>query len=415
MNTLFTYLLESCLCLAVLLAFYKIFLSNQTFFGWNRAYLLLALLGSLVFPLLSLPIITLTDKGLFHLPELMFPGFELIGSQNQPTATPGFSWTDGIMLIYFVGVLVSLVRLIWGCTSLYSKTLKGEKIRKGDLSLYVHPTFEASSFFNHIFLPEYESHNPDHQCIIAHEAAHGRYYHSLDLLVIQVAKIILWFYPILNAFERALVGVHEYQVDQKMIQKLPKATYAGLLIKLLRTDVKANTVIHHFNQFQIKKRLIMMNRPNSRWLALSKYVLAFPLFGLLFVFIACEEQEDLLTLKQKNTEDISGVITKGEVFDVVEEMPTPSGGMEGWNKYLSENLVYPAAARADSVEGTVYAEFVVNKDGEVQDVGILRGIDPRINQAALDVIRNSPNWNPGQQKGEKVDVKLRIPIRFKLN
>lgn len=415
MNTLFTYLLESCICLAVLLAFYKVFLSNQTFFGWNRAYLLMALLGSLIFPLLALPINSLTDEGLFHLPVLMLPGFDLTGSQNQPAAASWFSWTGILAFVYFIGVLVCLVRLIWACSSLYFKTLKGEKVRMGDLTLYIHPTFEASSFLNHIFLPQYKPHNQEYQCIIAHEAAHGRFYHSLDLLFIQVAKVILWFYPILTAFERALVGVHEYQVDRKMIQKLPKETYAGLLIKLLRPDLKANTVIHHFNQFQIKQRLIMMNRPNSRWLALSKYVMAFPLFGLLFVFVACEEQEDLLTLKQKNTEDLSGMATKSEVFDVVEEMPTPIGGLEGWNKYLSENLVYPAAAREDRVEGTVYAEFVVNKNGEVQDVAIVRGIDPRVNQAALDVIRNSPTWIPGQQKGEKVDVKLRLPIRFKLN
>ncbi|QDH81048.1 energy transducer TonB [Echinicola soli] len=104
-----------------------------------------------------------------------------------------------------------------------------------------------------------------------------------------------------------------------------------------------------------------------------------------------------------------------EIFDVVETMPTPPGGMEGWNKYLSKNLKYPTQARRMGIEGTVYVVFVVNTDGSIQDVGILRGIGGGCDEEAMRVVRNAPKWEPGKQRGRPVRVKMRLPIRFKLS
>ena len=104
-----------------------------------------------------------------------------------------------------------------------------------------------------------------------------------------------------------------------------------------------------------------------------------------------------------------------EIFDVVENMPTPPGGMEGWNKYLSKNLKYPTQARRMGIEGTVYVVFVVNTDGSIQDVGILRGVGGGCDEEAVRVVKNAPSWEPGRQRGRPVRVKMRLPIRFKLS
>ena len=104
-----------------------------------------------------------------------------------------------------------------------------------------------------------------------------------------------------------------------------------------------------------------------------------------------------------------------EIFDVVETMPTPVGGMEAWNKYLSNNLKYPTQARRMGIEGTVFVVFVVNTDGSIQDVEILRGIGGGADEEAVRVVRAAPNWEPGKQRGKPVRVKMRLPIRFKLN
>src|SRR5690606_31883425 len=89
-----------------------------------------------------------------------------------------------------------------------------------------------------------------------------------------------------------------------------------------------------------------------------------------------------------------------EVYDVVENMPVPSGGMEKWSQYLADNLVYTKEAKEKGVTGTVYLTFIVDTEGSVQHVEILRGIGCGLDEEALRVIKNSPNWIPGTQTGQ---------------
>jgi len=93
-----------------------------------------------------------------------------------------------------------------------------------------------------------------------------------------------------------------------------------------------------------------------------------------------------------------------EIFDVVETQPSPPGGMSAWNKYLSDNLKYPTQARRMGVEGTVIVVFVVNTDGSIQDVEVLRGIGGGCDEEAVKVVKNAPKWDPGKQRGRAVSL-----------
>lgn len=104
-----------------------------------------------------------------------------------------------------------------------------------------------------------------------------------------------------------------------------------------------------------------------------------------------------------------------QIFDVVETQPLPPGGMSGWNEYLSKNLKYPTQARRMGVEGTVIVVFVVNTDGSIQDVEVLRGIGGGCDEEALRVVKAAPKWEPGKQRGRPVRTRMRLPIRFKLS
>jgi len=104
-----------------------------------------------------------------------------------------------------------------------------------------------------------------------------------------------------------------------------------------------------------------------------------------------------------------------QIFDVVETQPNPPGGMSGWNKYLSTNLKYPTQARRMGVEGTVIVVFVINTDGSIQDVEVLRGIGGGCDEEAVKVVTNAPKWEPGKQRGKPVRTRMRLPIRFKLS
>lgn len=104
-----------------------------------------------------------------------------------------------------------------------------------------------------------------------------------------------------------------------------------------------------------------------------------------------------------------------EIFDVTEVQPNPPGGMVGWNDYLKANLVYPAEAKSMGIEGTVIVVFVINTDGSISDVEVLRGIGGGADEAAIQVVENSPNWEPAKQKDRVVNSRMRLPVRFKLS
>lgn len=104
-----------------------------------------------------------------------------------------------------------------------------------------------------------------------------------------------------------------------------------------------------------------------------------------------------------------------EIFDVVETQPNPPGGMSGWNQYLFKNLKYPTQARRMGIEGTVIVVFVINTDGTIQDVEVLRGIGGGCDEEAVKVVQEAPKWEPGKQRGRPVRTRMRLPIRFKLS
>jgi protein TonB len=105
---------------------------------------------------------------------------------------------------------------------------------------------------------------------------------------------------------------------------------------------------------------------------------------------------------------------RDEVFMVVEESPAPKGGMQEFYKYVSENLVYPKQARKLGVEGKVILQVVIDKDGTLTDVQVLKGIGSGCDEEAIRVMKSAPKWNPGKQRGRPVRVKMTVPLLFKL-
>lgn len=103
------------------------------------------------------------------------------------------------------------------------------------------------------------------------------------------------------------------------------------------------------------------------------------------------------------------------VFTVVESMPSYPGGNVARIKYLSECITYPQMARESGIQGRVFITFVVERNGTITDVRILRGIGGGCDEEAIRVIKNMPNWTPGKQRGKAVRVQFNMPILFKLN
>ncbi|GAB3002585.1 M56 family metallopeptidase [Cyclobacterium sediminis] len=414
MTSLINYLWEGAVCLTIPWLFYKAVFEKNTFFAWNRAYLLWAIIMALVLPILDfegINSINLANETYFF----QLPTFEFDGSNQDANFFMSLSLSSILVGLYFVGMLFPLTKFIIGIRSLIRSAKKAKTSHKGKYTLLEHASFEPSSFFHLIFLPQGSLQLRNKvDWIIDHEAAHADFRHSIDKLLLQLVKIIFWFYPIYLLYETELEVIHEYQVDNKMTANYPVEEYALLLIHLGRPK-SVNQLAHNFNKFQIKKRLTMMTQPKSKRITKGLYALALPLFLCLLALVSCEQKDEIVEVEIPKAETITEQAIPNAIFEIVEDMPVPYEGMQGWNKYLSQNLKYPQSARDQKLEGTVYLQFIINKEGKLINPTVIKSVDPDLDAEALRVIKNSPDWTPGKQKGKDVNVKINLPIRFKLN
>lgn len=108
------------------------------------------------------------------------------------------------------------------------------------------------------------------------------------------------------------------------------------------------------------------------------------------------------------------VVEEEQIFTIVEEMPSFPGGEAELFKFLGKNIKYPQMASDAGISGVVYVTFVVDKDGKIRDVKVLRGIGGGCDEEAIRVVKSMPAWKPGKQRGKAVTVQYNLPIRFTL-
>jgi protein TonB len=136
--------------------------------------------------------------------------------------------------------------------------------------------------------------------------------------------------------------------------------------------------------------------------------------------------EDELTLEQTGADENTSVEVEAfvqeeaeeeeEIFVIVEDMPSfRGGGLNAFSFYIQKNLKYPPMASENGIEGTVYIRFIVEKDGSINMVELLRGVDPVLDKAAVAAVERAPKWEPGKQRGKAVRVSCTIPIMFSLD
>ena len=104
-----------------------------------------------------------------------------------------------------------------------------------------------------------------------------------------------------------------------------------------------------------------------------------------------------------------------EIFVVVENMPEFPGGEMALRKYINTAIKYPTIAQENGIQGKVFINFVVDRDGSISNAKIARGVDPSIDKEALRVVMSLPKWKPGMQRGKTVRVSYTVPISFQLN
>lgn len=258
--------------------------------------------------------------------------------------------------------------------------------------------------------------------ILEHELVHIRKRHSLDNLLAGILMAVHWFNPFMWLIHKELKRVHEYEADRRAIEKTGSYRDYQALLFQQTFGVPYLSPINNFNSF-IKKRLLMLRKSNSSR-NFSRVFVFIPLAVALIFAFACSESNNSDSA-DKSSERVEKEVAKKsntseeaseDVFIVVEDMPKFQGGnVADFREYVQQKLTYPEEAKEKGLEGTSYVKFIVNTKGEVEDVEVIRSAHPVLDQAATEAIKNSPDWEPGKQRGQKVKVKFTVPIVFKLS
>ena len=278
----------------IFLLVYEVLLKKETFFNYNRWYLLSTSLLSLLLPLIKIESFTKTipSKYVVVLPEVVLGTVkktpqittEVTSVANQSsvlTLNNLIILGSGIAFAFFVFKLSKLLKL-WS----NAKQVK----YNGYQILSLPNTTVAFSFFNYVFIGNQLT-NQQKESVLAHELIHVKQKHSIDLLWFEVLKIALWFNPLVYIYKGYLTQVHEYIADQNAIKTVNKKDYYQRLLQQI-FDVNSLPFINpFFKQSLIKKRIIMLQKSKSKPVYLFKYLLLIPMITAMLVYSSCSQDE----------------------------------------------------------------------------------------------------------------------------
>ncbi|MGA2822220.1 MAG: M56 family metallopeptidase [Bacteroidales bacterium] len=445
MNITLLYLIESTICLSVLYAVYWFFLRRDTFFQMNRFYLMAMILFSILVPLLP---IHLTTTGPTASIIVLLDPVLITPAKVQHTLLEHLQWIEIAAIVYLTGALIFLLRFGLQLFQLYRITRQfGIKVSHGQKVVFVDRGYSPFSFFNLVFINERMIPSGSLSTILEHEKIHIRQLHTVDMILAELATIIQWFNPIIWLAGREMKTIHEYLADEGVLQTGISRTQYQQMILDETMGIQVNNLANNFNVSLLKKRFHMMTKSKSRTWAKSKMLIALPtLVALLFLLsassitgISDNSNNEIIQInpafiippeavpitatmapqeKAKEKPEVKLIPVqpdKNGVYTKVEKQPQYSGGYDAMIKFLVENINYPAEAKKNGIQGTVFVTFTVQANGAVTDVKILRGIGSGCDEEAVRVVKMMPNWIPGMDKGKNVAVQFNLPIKFKLD
>jgi TonB family protein len=437
-SEIISYFFESSISLAIFYLFYWLFLRKQTYYCINRLFLLGAVLFSSVLPFANFsiqgfnvsnsPLIEFFSRigYVIKIPEIV----KTVNERTDVNYSP--QWFIICYYVYLTGVTIFSIKFLTGIVKILVFVTKHKITKYKGLNLiFTDHKFAPFSFFNFIFINKSLIDIKQLDKIIEHECAHIKQLHTLDILFIELFLIIQWFNPIIWLIKRSLKETHEYLADNSVVNRgFDLTKYQTLLLYQIR-GLGAIGLTNNFNKSLIKKRIIMMLKAKSPGSAKLKVLLFVPILLVIIWIFACSKSENTQIeneLQPEVQEVRTNFITEADipvepvtnpeeepVFYIVEEMPDFQGkGVDGFREYIANNLSYPESAANNGISGRVFIRFIIETDGSVNDAEIIRGVDLSLDEEALRLVKSSPKWTPGKQRGIPVRVAYTFPIAFVL-
>ena len=455
------YLIESGVSLSLFALVYFLFLRRETFFSINRWFLLFSIGFSAILPLLHIPFYTPQPTVLAEV--TVTPYVNLLSTitiygngftQEAETFVLSYSLFG---YVYLLGVVILALKFLFQLFQIVRLVVRNEVTTEGKIKLVVlDKEISPFSFLNYIFVGKNLQNTNGWEKMLEHERQHIRQGHTFDVLLLEIIAIVQWFNPFFWMFRRALRENHEFLADQAVISHgTAPSCYKQILINQYVGD--QIVIANNFNYSLIKIRIKMMSKIKSRKIANVKILVGIVLAASLIAVFACEQKQTIKAeaTPEEKTETISfqgqplkisgdsavienlkslisnekmgipppppppapgmeALTYDKDVFTLVDEMPEYPGGVAALRDFLSHTVKYPQDAIKKGIQGKVYVNFVVEKDGSVGAVKIAKGVSPELDAEAIRVVKLLTNWKPGKQKGDVVRVSYTVPIKFAL-
>lgn len=398
------YILWANLYLASFYAFYWFFLRNETFFQLNRWYLLTSGLLSFIIPLLDLSIFSSLAHSVvlaINLPVLEINSTVQLAEQTSSSPST-------LLTIYLLGCTVGLLWL------LYRYFLVRKKLKSTEHD-------GAYSFLTSVKVdPSLEYYDR----IAEHEHIHTKQLHSLDILFFELIRVFNWFNPIVYLYIRSLKLTHEYIADAACNRSEgQRFEYANILISQAFGTSIHSLENNFFNKPILKNRITMLFRNKSPKSVLMRFSILIPVLLIVLSFQAKKETSvEKLVPEIITSNELPPSISKDllnsntdTVNTKVEISPAPVGGIQKFMEYIASSYNYPEAAFEAKVHGKILTSFIVEKDGSLTEIEILRDLGYGTGEEAIRILKESPKWLPGVTNGKPVRVKFTLPIQLNID
>lgn len=451
MGGLFVYILKVSVCIVMFYIYYRLLVSRTTFHVLNRFVILTLMASSLLLPLAH---ITLNDD-IRHAvtATVSIDRLEMLAQiESGDRSFLHLTAVHWLMLVYLAGVVVFAVRMIMSCLHVRRVlNTAGQVLEDNGVRIYItDDVISPFSWFRNIVISRSDYYD-NGNAIIEHERCHAVRMHSADILLCNILTVVQWFNPAIWLLKSELQDVHEYEADESVIRAGVNAVEYQLLLVRKAVGDQMFAIANNLSKDSLKKRITMMKmKKTSRWECM-KLTVVFPLAAFAVVVFANpkvnEVEKRVMSDTDRLLETVAGRIPvsagnsaaaenalqsleqpvqsvadtvrnadDSKAFDICSQMPSFPGGMSEMMNYIAKNVKYPAEAVAANTEGRVVLSFVVEKDGTISNINVVRSVSPELDSEAVRVVGTMPKWEPGKnEKGEVVRVKFTIPVSFKLS
>lgn len=294
---MFHYLLQVLIFQLLFLVIYDVLHKKDTFFNWNRLYLLAVPFLSLILPFIEIDFLNSSSAETYVL------NIERTIIASTKTIIPNINQTEAIskistqsvnwwIVIYFIGIIVSFILLILKFHKLHILRNVSNITRAFDKRIVVLPnSSHAFSFWNTIFLGDSLTEG-EKKNIISHELVHVNHKHTIDQISLEILKILLWWNPLIYIYQARITLLHEYIADSVTISKVNQRNYIEQLLNAAFQTEKITFINQFFNQSLIKKRILMLQKSQSKSIAKFKYLLLIPVITGILTYTSCKDTDN---------------------------------------------------------------------------------------------------------------------------